>query len=447
MSAHPGTSLFSGLVKSIGKNARVDYETKVSNDQRDKENRLRVLEEASKSPDLTDDEREHIWQELHAVIQGKPGKPAKDVPLQGKIGPFINAVDQAHGGAATEPPPGPFPGATIDAPPGPSTAQAASSPAASATAAAPAPTPISSGVPPPPAPPRMTLTSAQRNQRQIDNIIAQKQAEADFQTKNRAQQVQDIVDEAGKRGVKIDDTRMQRIIEQVHGVKLTGGAVHYGKDAVPTDQIPDGAVDAHTGQPIDKTKGGNFREVYEGNEFKGYTAAAPAKLTPRQQRMAEKVDDWKSSNPMQAGESEDDYRTRGLTAVHQRQFKEDSEKILGLGLRNQATRTNIQRMQKEIATGNLSYKGAVAIWRGVHSAAAQRSRQDIDAVTKPMSQLVEDEFNNLGLTQEDVASVLRSAVQTPTKDNKNGGRKNSGATPPPPGGSSDNPLNLRPPMR
>jgi hypothetical protein len=438
MSAHPGTSLFAGLVKSIGKNARVDHETEVANAQRDKENRLRVLEEASKSPDLTDDEREHIWQELHAVIQGKPGKPAKDVPLQGKIGPLINAVDQEHGGAATAPPPGP------------STAQTATSPAATATAApataAPAPAPISSGVTPPPAPPRMTLTSAQRNQRQIDNIIAQKQAEADFSTKNKAQQVQDIVDEAAKRGVKIDDTRMQRIIEQVHNVKITGGAVHYGKDSIPTEQIPEGAVDAHTGEVIDKSKVKNVREVYEGTEFKGYTVAAQPKPTARQQRMLEKVDDWKSANPIKAGESADDYAQRGLQSVHQRQFIEDSEKVIGLGLRNQNTRLNMERIKKEIATGNLSYRGALAVWRGVHAAAAQRSRQDIDAVTKPMSELVEDEFQNLGLTQEDVASVLRSAVQTPTKDNKNGGR-NSGATPPPPGGSSDNPLNLRPPVR
>jgi hypothetical protein len=353
-----GGSFFGGLVGGFGKTLLHNKDLAHEKDMQDTQNRIRVLEAASKDPSLDDQAREHVMQELMAIAHGTPGKPPKGDKGQFPVPPAqihdaIRQIDAAHPSpVAPPPPPGASPILSEQTPIGGSSTQL--------------PPSASAGVSAPPAPPqyaqngRMTLTHDQQVQRTIDDAVAVEHAKASAGEQDKASAIKNVLQTMKDNNIEVTPERKMRIIEQVHNIKISSGSPRFGKDQIPADEVPDGALDATTGLPLDKAKISHFREVWNGDgTFKGYTAAGTPKLSAVQQKFQAKVDDAVASNKPNPGESDEDFRTRMTTQVHKQQYSADAQRLIGLGLGNEAKTVNIQRIKQDIANGGaIPYRSA-----------------------------------------------------------------------------------------
>lgn len=454
----PGASFLGGLVKTFGEKAFEGEVDRRKNDLQMVRNRIDILTAAANNPNLTDEAREAIMRELHDIASGKkPGttKPGQDHPLQG-VGGAATQIDQAHRASPVPPPPAPqgkqaIPGSTavpvqgmpagVPAPPQPPNSLSAMPGAQTlpqdTTQPAPQPQQLPAGpndkpvpqplaspqgaspVGAPPAPPqstsgRMTLTHDELMQRHINDIVAQAKAESAAKREGVEATLSNIYSDLKDAGIAVDDRTKLRIIEQVHGVKITAGQTRFGRDSIPTSDIPDGSLDAVTHEPIDKSKSGFFREVWNAEGFQGYTRAQAPRPTAEQQKFNTKVEDAKSANPMKPNETPEDYQARIEGTVHRMAFSEQVKKLAGMGLRNELTAKNIERVQQEIVSGNgLSYKSAKVLWDGAWRAARQRKTSEIESFQKPVDDLVNEELNKAGTSYNEVIQGLKQSGTLP----------------------------------
>lgn len=428
-----GGAFFGGLVGGFGKTLLHNKDLAHEKEMQDTQNRIRVLEAASKDPSLDDQAREDVMRQLMDIAHG--GKAPKGDKGQFPVPPAqihdaIRQIDAAHPSPVAPPPPpgGGQPILSERTPIGGDSTQL--------------PPSASAGVSAPPAPPqnRYTMTHAQQVQRSIDDAVAIEHAKAAAGEQDKGTAIKNVLQTMKDNNIEVTPERKMRIIEQVHNIKISSGSPRFGKDQISADEVPDGALDATTGLPLDKAKITHFREVWNGDgTFKGYTAAGTPKLSGVQQKFQAKVDDAVASNKPNPGESDEDFRTRMTTKVHQQQYSADAQRLIGLGLGNEAKTVNIQRVKQDIANGGaIPYRSAKVLYDGAYRAAGMRARSMNPAdFGKSTDAMADEELQKLGTSLGEISMALRNqgGVVTPTTK-KPGSKK----TAPPP--SADNPAGL-----
>lgn len=393
-------SFFGGLVSGVG-SAFLQHEQRVFDDKlRQKQNRIAILEAAVKDPNITDQARDQIWQELMTLTPGSKknqqhgmdvmgmllGKPSGGAPAA-QPQPTSQSAPQVSDSTNAAPSVSPNPSAPTIAP-NAALPQPTGAPSTGATAPQPQPTGASSTGPTaalsgPPKPPSIFKT----RQQVLDEDVAKKKREFEEITKPTLAYESQLT--------------QQRTIE-ANKLRWAYRGISSG------GELPDGKKDVN-GADFDPQR--RYRVEENGMGEQRYYPIEDRRLDSQQRKFNEKVKDYIAANPNVSQQNAE-------LAVRKDQYKTNQLRVIGLGLRNEATKARVSQIQKEMEDGQLSYEGANALWNGAFRAAHARKSQDLDAFDKSIDQLADEELKNVGTSREEVAAALRP------------GRKGKGGTKP-----------------
>lgn len=414
----PQQAFFSGLIGSYGKHL-LDQQAQEKDDaRRSQETEIGILQSAARDPNLTDEGRAHIWGRLGEIASGKkPGsKGGKSDPMHDVFGQLTGMTTKSSPAPAAAPASAPALPAPVQAAPTPPAIDSSMAGAPETTVLPPMPQPAPAAASQAgtqvlagqPQPPKLFYSSDEMQQRQLDAADKARQSGVTSDMKARDLQYNTAIDNWRKQngGAEPDQDTKDEIYNFAHyGVK-PNGKITIGKDVLMKD-----------GAPVHPKFNANGDVV-------GYVPAEK-KLNKYELDLQNKIANAKTAIPQKAGEDPGTYNNRLEMTVRRQQFDTDQQKLIGLGLGNQAKTAQIKRIQTQLASeGTASYRNANILWKGAWAAARERKRNDLDAFATPTNQLVDEELARVGTSLGEVSGILRGGMrgagETPSKPSTGG---------------------------
>ncbi len=179
------------------------------------------------------------------------------------------------------------------------------------------------------------------------------------------------------------------------------------------------------GKDVVKDKNGNpVHNVFDSKM--NIVNQVPAEIKPLkfQQEIENKIQNYMAVNSKKPDETDDQFKQRAELYVRKQQFNTDAQKLVSLGLGNNAKQATIDHLTQLIKNGDIGQnaQAATAALAGARAAARMRkndfSGKDPDGQNKTMDELTDEELQRLGTSRAEVAKAINTKMRTSSGSKK-----------------------------